>query len=224
MGAIRAVSTVAPVGERAGIISAFYVVAYLALALPAMVAGLLVPELGIESTVRVFGLAVGGLALTAAVGTRRRVPGARRARRSLLRRDGQIRRGANGGAMQSKLLPPIQLGCRSRLEEVLSEDVVFHSPVRDYGGQADVAHILLMIGTILDGLNARRELGADGITVTIIAASHHGHRLEGVLEEGYDQLGRVQHATLLLRPLSALREAINGMGAALERLRLPSSR
>jgi MFS family permease len=70
MGAIRSVSTAAPVDQRAAVMAAFYVVAYLSLALPALIAGLLVPALGLESTFRIFGSAVVVLALVTAAGTR----------------------------------------------------------------------------------------------------------------------------------------------------------
>ena len=51
-------------------IAAFYVVAYLALSLPSVLAGLAVPGLGIEPTFRIFGIAVIMLALVTAAGTR----------------------------------------------------------------------------------------------------------------------------------------------------------
>ena len=52
--------------------SAFYVVAYLALSIPTVIAGLAVPGLGIEPTFRIFGAVVVALALATAAGTRHR--------------------------------------------------------------------------------------------------------------------------------------------------------
>jgi predicted MFS family arabinose efflux permease len=72
MGAIRSISAAAPAQHRAGVIAAFYVVAYLALSVPAVIAGLAVPGLGIEPTFRIFAVAVIALALLTAAGTRRR--------------------------------------------------------------------------------------------------------------------------------------------------------
>jgi MFS family permease len=72
MGAIRSISAVAPVDQRAAVMSAFYVVAYLSLSVPTLIAGLVVPELGIESTFRIFGLLVAALAVATALGSRRR--------------------------------------------------------------------------------------------------------------------------------------------------------
>jgi MFS family permease len=72
MGAIRSISAVAPVEQRAAVMSAFYVVAYLSLSVPTLIAGLVVPELGIEPTFRIFGSLVAALAVATAVGSRRR--------------------------------------------------------------------------------------------------------------------------------------------------------
>ena len=72
MGAIRSVSTAAPPEHRAAVMSAFYVVAYLSLSIPTVVAGLVVPSLGLEPTFRIFSAVVVALALATAAGTRHR--------------------------------------------------------------------------------------------------------------------------------------------------------
>lgn len=69
MGSIRSNSASAPVQHRAAVLAAFYVVAYLALSVPTVIAGRAVPGLGIESTFRLFGVAVVVLALVTATGT-----------------------------------------------------------------------------------------------------------------------------------------------------------
>jgi hypothetical protein len=125
--------------------------------------------------------------------------------------------------MRSKLLPLVQADRENRLQNVLSEEVVFHSPVRDYRGRADVAHILRTIRSVLDEIEAQREFVADREVVTIITAAYGDQRLNGVLYETYDPLDRVDRAALLLRPLSALLETITAMRTALERSPLPST-
>ena len=55
--------------------SAFYVVAYLSLSVPTVIAGLVVPGLGLEPTFRIFGSVVVALALATALGTRSRAVG-----------------------------------------------------------------------------------------------------------------------------------------------------
>lgn len=59
--------------------------------------------------------------------------------------------------MQSKLLALLQAEDQRRPQQALSEDVVFHSPVRDYHGRADVTHILSTIAKVLDQIDAIRE-------------------------------------------------------------------
>jgi hypothetical protein len=125
--------------------------------------------------------------------------------------------------MQSKLLALLKPNDQSRPQEALSEEVVFHSPVKDYHGRADVAHILSTIGMVLDQIDGHLELAADREIVTIITASHHGRQMTGMLYETHDATGRIDRATLLLRPLSTLREAISHMVTALEGSPLPSS-
>src|ERR1700679_3541790 len=72
--------------------------------------------------------------------------------------------------MQSKLLPLLQPDYRRRTQVALSDGVVFHSPVRDYHGRAEVAHIASMIG------NGPR----DALSQTVVDASpgdrRHGRR------------------------------------------------
>ena len=66
LGALRALSVVIPPEHRAEVMSAFYLVAYGALSLPAVLAGVLVTPLGLRTTFEVFGGAVAVLALVVA--------------------------------------------------------------------------------------------------------------------------------------------------------------
>jgi MFS family permease len=66
LGALRALSAVIPPEHRAAVMSAFYIVAYGALSLPAILAGVLVTPLGLEPTFEIFGAAVAALALVVA--------------------------------------------------------------------------------------------------------------------------------------------------------------
>ena len=100
--------------------------------------------------------------------------------------------------MQSKILPLTQPYADNQLADTLSEQVVFHSPVRDYRGRADVAHILMTIGSVLSEIEAQRELVAERRIVTLITATHRDHRMTGVLDETFDAHGRIERATLLL--------------------------
>jgi MFS family permease len=66
LGALRALSAAIPHERRAEVMSAFYVVAYASLSLPAVLAGVLVTPLGLEATFELFGSAVAALALVVA--------------------------------------------------------------------------------------------------------------------------------------------------------------
>jgi MFS family permease len=67
-GAIRTVVPFAETHERAGLLSALYVVSYLAFGLPAVIAGVLDEHLGLLRTARWFGLVTMALAMIAFVG------------------------------------------------------------------------------------------------------------------------------------------------------------
>jgi MFS family permease len=67
LGALRGLSAVIPVEHRAAVMSAFYIVAYASLSLPAIVAGALVEPLGLRPTFELFGAVVAALALVVAL-------------------------------------------------------------------------------------------------------------------------------------------------------------
>src|SRR3954468_3842587 len=66
LGALRDLSAAIPPDHRAGVMSAFFVVGYTALSVPAVLAGLAVTPLGLESTFEIFGAVVAALALVVA--------------------------------------------------------------------------------------------------------------------------------------------------------------
>jgi MFS family permease len=66
LGALRTLSAAIPPAHRAEVMSAFYVVAYASLSLPAILAGILVTPWGLVTTFEVFGSVVAALALTVA--------------------------------------------------------------------------------------------------------------------------------------------------------------
>jgi MFS family permease len=67
LGALRVLSGVIPPQHRAEVMSAFYVVAYASLSLPAVAAGFLVTSLGLESTFELFGSIAAAIALLVAL-------------------------------------------------------------------------------------------------------------------------------------------------------------
>lgn len=71
MGALRHLSAAIPPARRAEVMSAFYVVGYLSLALPAVAAGVTASAIGVSETFELFGAGAVIIALLVAVGGRR---------------------------------------------------------------------------------------------------------------------------------------------------------
>jgi hypothetical protein len=66
LGGLRALVVAIPDGHRASVLSAFYVVAYAALSIPAVLAGVAVTHISLQATFETFGAAVAGIALLVA--------------------------------------------------------------------------------------------------------------------------------------------------------------
>ena len=75
LGALRALSSVIPHEHRASVMSAFYVVAYASLSVPAVLAGVVVTHLGLQSTFETFGSIVAAIALIVSFEAWRTRPG-----------------------------------------------------------------------------------------------------------------------------------------------------
>jgi predicted MFS family arabinose efflux permease len=67
LGGLRQLVVVIPDEHRAAVMSAFYVVAYASLSLPAVIAGVVVTHLGLDTTFEIFGSIVAGIAMIVAV-------------------------------------------------------------------------------------------------------------------------------------------------------------
>lgn len=67
LGALRALSSAIPPEHRSSVMSAFYVVAYTSISIPAILAGVLTTPLGLATTFQIFGSVIAGVALVVAV-------------------------------------------------------------------------------------------------------------------------------------------------------------
>jgi len=74
LGSLRALSVAIPNEHRAQVMAAFYVVAYASLSLPAVLAGIVVTPLGLESTFEIFGSVIAAIALILAIEATRTRP------------------------------------------------------------------------------------------------------------------------------------------------------
>ncbi|MEU5996854.1 hypothetical protein ABZ837_03375 [Streptomyces sp. NPDC047197] len=134
-------------------------------------------------------------------------------------------------------------GAPGQTRLLLARDVVFHSPVADYGGRDDVAHLFAKIGQCLSGVEPLREFsgpGADGegreggegekrgqehhSVTTFTCSVGEESAAYGVFVQQVDAQGQLTEATLLLRPLGALKAAVSQMREALSADPLPSRR
>jgi len=66
LGGLRALVAAIPNAQRGAVMSAFYIVAYASLSVPAALAGLVVTHLGLQSTFEIFGSIVAAIALVVA--------------------------------------------------------------------------------------------------------------------------------------------------------------
>jgi MFS family permease len=83
LGGLRALAASIPPGHRASVMSAFYIAAYASLSVPAVLAGLVVEDLGLDQTFETFGVVVAALALVVAFEAWRTRPARLAAREAL---------------------------------------------------------------------------------------------------------------------------------------------
>ena len=74
LGGLRALVAAIPSERRAAVMAAFFVVAYGSLSVPAVLAGVLVTHISLQSTFEIFGSAVAGIALLVALQASRTRP------------------------------------------------------------------------------------------------------------------------------------------------------
>lgn len=126
--------------------------------------------------------------------------------------------------------PPSQLiECLSgadlgALTGLLAEDVKFSSPAADYHGRADVVHMLTLIARVLESPQVQSTAADRSSRLITLTAQHKGQPLEGILRERRDDVGRLVHVTLYLRPYHTLRACIDAMRTLLANAPLPSTR
>ena len=123
-------------------------------------------------------------------------------------------------AVQDLLAPTGPDAVRARL----ASGVVFHSPVADYAGRDDVAHLLVAIGRTIEGIRPGREYVAESRSACEFTGDVGGRPVDGVLIQQIDAAGLVEEATLLVRPLAELRAAVARMRELLAADPLPSQR
>lgn len=108
------------------------------------------------------------------------------------------------------------------LADLLAEDVVFTSPVafRPYEGKAITAAILRGVMRVFEDFTYTREFSGPGGRdhALVFTATVGGRQIQGCDFLHFDEDGRIDDLTVMVRPLSAAQALSEAMGAQFERI------
>ncbi|MEU3425076.1 nuclear transport factor 2 family protein [Streptomyces gardneri] len=108
------------------------------------------------------------------------------------------------------------------LEALLAEDVVFTSPVAfaPYPGRAMTAAILRGVMRVFEDFTYVREIAnPDGRDHALVfTATVAGKQIQGCDFLHFDEDGKIDDLTVMVRPLSAARALSEAMGAQFDRI------
>jgi hypothetical protein len=107
----------------------------------------------------------------------------------------------------SLILPVWRTGATGALTDLLAEDVTFSSPVADYHGRENAAHMLGLIATVLEDIDQGRGWGDGREWLSAFTARVDDAELQGILREERNPAGQLMQVTLFLRPQPVLRAA-----------------
>ena len=107
------------------------------------------------------------------------------------------------------------------VEELLADDVVFHSPVayRPYPGKAITAAILRAVIEVFADFRYVRELHDGADHVLVFEATVEGLDVTGADILRYDADGRIAEFMVMVRPLRAAEALARQMGARFEQIK-----
>lgn len=109
-----------------------------------------------------------------------------------------------------------------RVEALLADDVVFHSPVAfpPYPGKALTAEILRAVSEVFQDFRYVRELGEEGgDQVLVFEASVNGLQLTGCDLLRHDEAGRIVDLEVMVRPLRAAEALARAMADRFDGIR-----
>ncbi|MFI8347477.1 nuclear transport factor 2 family protein [Streptomyces sp. NPDC085596] len=108
------------------------------------------------------------------------------------------------------------------IEALLAEDVVFTSPVafKPYAGKAITAAILRGVLRVFEDFRYVREIAnPDGRDhAFVFTATVDGREIQGCDFLHFDEEGRIDDFTVMVRPLSAAQALSEAMGAQFDRI------
>lgn len=126
--------------------------------------------------------------------------------------------------MTSGVIAPWRAGEADSFPDLLAEGATFSSPVADYHGRDDAAHVMGLIARVLEDVTPETAWGTERDTVGVFRADVDGAPVEGIVREQRDAAGALVHVTLFLRPYRTLGVAISRMGQLMSDDPLPSRR
>ncbi|MEU4352921.1 nuclear transport factor 2 family protein [Streptomyces sp. NPDC023838] len=117
----------------------------------------------------------------------------------------------------------VESGDHAAIEELLAENVVFTSPVafKPYPGKAITAAILRAVSRVFTDFRYVREIiSADGRDQALVfTATVDGLEVNGCDFLHFDEGGRIDDFTVMVRPLSGAHALAEAMGAQFDRIR-----
>ncbi|MEV5845690.1 nuclear transport factor 2 family protein [Streptomyces sp. NPDC051985] len=116
----------------------------------------------------------------------------------------------------------VENGDMDAVAALLAEDVVFTSPVafKPYPGKAITAAILRAVSRVFEDFTYVREIAnPDGRDHALVfTATVAGKKLQGCDFLHFDEDGKIDDFTVMVRPLSAAQALSEAMGAQFERI------
>jgi hypothetical protein len=111
-------------------------------------------------------------------------------------------------------------------EELLAEDIVFHSPVtfHPFIGRETVIGLLGLVAETFEDFRYTDELQAGDAYALIFRAAVGGRELEGIDLLRVDEDGAIVDFTVMIRPLSGLVPFAEAMGEKVARAGLSTTR
>ncbi|MBZ3904812.1 nuclear transport factor 2 family protein [Streptomyces brasiliscabiei] len=116
----------------------------------------------------------------------------------------------------------VESGDMDAVAAMLADDVVFTSPVafKPYPGKAITAAILRGVSRVFEDFTYTREIAnPDGRDhAFVFTATVNGKKLQGCDFLHFDEQGRIDDFTVMVRPLSAAQALSEAMGAQFEQI------
>ncbi|MDT0572603.1 nuclear transport factor 2 family protein [Streptomyces sp. DSM 3412] len=116
----------------------------------------------------------------------------------------------------------VESGDMEAVAALLADDVVFTSPVvfKPYSGKAITAAILRGVARVFEDFTYVREIAnPDGRDHALVfTTTVAGKRLQGCDFLHFDEDGKIDEFTVMVRPLSAAQALSEAMGAQFERI------